>query len=78
MSQIVQVVSILEVPILLGSTSFQSKEVNGAQNSLVLLLLRRERGSMEESPSFQRRRESPEEAKREERGLGLNMSLVGG
>ena len=30
---IVQVVSILEVPIKLGSTSFQSKDVNGAQKS---------------------------------------------
>ncbi|KAK9045094.1 hypothetical protein V6N11_058983 [Hibiscus sabdariffa] len=36
----VHVVSMLEVPILLGSTSFQSKEVKGAQYSLVLLLSR--------------------------------------
>lgn len=31
--QIVQVVSILEVPIKFGSTSFQSNDVNGAQKS---------------------------------------------
>jgi hypothetical protein len=30
---IVQVVSILDVPIKLGSTSFQSNDVNGAQKS---------------------------------------------
>jgi hypothetical protein len=34
MSQIVQVVSMLEVPMRLGSASFQSNEVSGAQNSL--------------------------------------------
>ena len=33
MSQMVQVVSMLEVPRRLGSVSFQSKEVRGAQNS---------------------------------------------
>jgi hypothetical protein len=33
MSQIVHVVSILDVPTIVGSDSFQSKEVNGAQNS---------------------------------------------
>jgi len=31
--QIVHVVSILDVPIKFGSTSFQSNEVNGAQKS---------------------------------------------
>lgn len=31
--QIVQVVSILDVPIKFGSTSFQSNDVNGAQKS---------------------------------------------
>ena len=36
MSQIVQVVSMLEVPSLFGSVSFQSKDVRGAQNSLFL------------------------------------------
>ena len=36
MSQMVQVVSMLEVPSLLGSVSFQSKDVSGAQNSLFL------------------------------------------
>lgn len=36
MSQMVQVVSMLEVPSLFGSVSFQSKEVKGAQNSLFL------------------------------------------
>ena len=34
--QMVHVVSILEVPIIRGSASFQSKDVRGAQNSLVL------------------------------------------
>jgi len=38
MSQIVQVVSILDVPMMVGSSSFQSKEVSGAQYSLFLLL----------------------------------------
>ena len=38
MSQMVHVVSTLEVPIMLGSTSFQSNDVNGAQNSLFLFL----------------------------------------
>ena len=36
MSQIVQVVSMLLVPRRLGSWSFQSNEVKGAQNSLLL------------------------------------------
>ena len=36
MSQIVQVVSMLDVPKRLGSVSFQSKDVSGAQNSLFL------------------------------------------
>ncbi|KAK8495098.1 hypothetical protein V6N13_038729 [Hibiscus sabdariffa] len=45
-----------EVPILLGSKSFQSKEGKGAQNSLILLLLRTERGSIEDSQTSQRRR----------------------
>ena len=36
MSQMVHVVSMLEVPSLLGSVSFQSKDVSGAQNSLFL------------------------------------------
>jgi len=36
MSQMVHVVSILDVPSLLGSVSFQSKAVKGAQNSLFL------------------------------------------
>jgi hypothetical protein len=35
MSQIVHVVSMLLVPRRLGSWSFQSKLVNGAQNSLL-------------------------------------------
>ncbi len=34
--QIVQVVSIEDVPTMEGSVSFQSKEVRGAQNSLFL------------------------------------------
>lgn len=33
-SQIVQVVSMLDVPIIFGSASFQSNEVRGAQYSL--------------------------------------------
>ena len=37
--QIVQVVSMLEVPTRLGSDSFQSKEVKGAQNSLFLFCI---------------------------------------
>lgn len=36
---IVHVVSILEVPIKFGSTSFQSNEVNGAQKSEFLFCL---------------------------------------
>ncbi len=36
MSQMVHVVSMLDVPSLLGSVSFQSKAVRGAQNSLFL------------------------------------------
>lgn len=36
MSQIVQVVSMLDVPSLLGSVSFQSNDVKGAQYSLFL------------------------------------------
>ena len=36
MSQMVQVVSMLDVPSLFGSVSFQSKDVRGAQNSLFL------------------------------------------
>ena len=36
MSQIVQVVSMLEVPIMLGSLSFQSNDVSGEQNSVFL------------------------------------------
>ena len=36
MSQMVQVVSMLDVPSRFGSVSFQSKDVNGAQNSLFL------------------------------------------
>lgn len=36
---IVQVVSILDVPTRLGSTSFQSNDVKGAQKSEFLLLL---------------------------------------
>ena len=36
MSQMVHVVSMLDVPSLLGSVSFQSKAVKGAQNSLFL------------------------------------------
>uniref|UniRef100_A0A6B0UEZ4 Putative secreted protein n=1 Tax=Ixodes ricinus TaxID=34613 RepID=A0A6B0UEZ4_IXORI len=39
--QMVQVVSMLEVPRRLGSTSFQSKEVRGAQKSEFLLLFSR-------------------------------------
>ena len=39
--QMVQVVSMEEVPRMLGSTSFQSKEVKGAQKSEFLLLFRR-------------------------------------
>ena len=39
--QMVQVVSMEEVPRMLGSTSFQSKDVNGAQKSEFLLLFRR-------------------------------------
>ena len=41
MSQMVQVVSMLEVPSLLGSVSFQSKDVRGAQNSLFLFCIKR-------------------------------------
>ncbi len=37
----VQVVSIDDVPIISGSASHQSKDVKGAQNSLLLLLLSR-------------------------------------
>ena len=36
MSQMVQVVSILDVPSRFGSVSFQSNDVSGAQNSLFL------------------------------------------
>ena len=39
--QMVQVVSMEEVPRIFGSTSFQSKEVKGAQKSEFLLLFRR-------------------------------------
>ena len=35
-SQMVHVVSMLDVPKRLGSVSFQSKDVSGAQNSLFL------------------------------------------
>lgn len=37
---IVQVVSMLDVPIKFGSTSFQSKDVSGAQKSEFLLLFK--------------------------------------
>ena len=36
MSQMVQVVSMDEVPIIDGSVSFQSKDVSGEQNSVFL------------------------------------------
>ena len=39
MSQMVQVVSMLDVPSRFGSVSFQSKDVNGAQNSLFLFCI---------------------------------------
>jgi hypothetical protein len=38
-SQMVHVVSTLEVPMRLGSLSFQSKEVRGAENSLFFVFL---------------------------------------
>lgn len=38
-SQMVQVVSILEVPKRFGSVSFQSNDVSGAQNSLFLFCM---------------------------------------
>ena len=41
MSQMMQVVSMEEVPMMFGSCSFQSKDVSGAQNSVFLLLLSR-------------------------------------
>lgn len=39
MSQMVHVVSMLDVPSLFGSVSFQSKDVKGAQNSLFLFCI---------------------------------------
>ena len=39
MSQMVHVVSMLEVPSRFGSVSFQSKDVRGAQNSLFLFCM---------------------------------------
>ena len=39
MSQMVQVVSMEDVPKRLGSVSFQSKEVSGAQNSVFLFCM---------------------------------------
>ena len=39
MSQMVQVVSMEEVPKRLGSVSFQSKDVRGAQNSVFLFCM---------------------------------------
>ena len=44
MSQMVQVVSMDEVPMMLGSVSFQSKEVSGAQNSVFLFCADRREG----------------------------------
>ncbi|GER24627.1 protein kinase superfamily protein [Striga asiatica] len=53
-SQMVQVVSMLEVPILRGSASFQSKEVSGPENSLLRLLFRRLLSSTRRPPSWRR------------------------
>uniref|UniRef100_A0A1B0A2Y4 Uncharacterized protein n=1 Tax=Glossina pallidipes TaxID=7398 RepID=A0A1B0A2Y4_GLOPL len=50
---IVQVVSIEEVPTRLGSTSFQSNEVSGAQKSLFLLLLSTHSSRVSGSPARQ-------------------------
>lgn len=52
----VQVVSMEEVPSRLGSTSFQSKEVSGAQKSEFLLLLRRHSSRVSGSPARHTRR----------------------
>nr|ACR36533.1 unknown [Zea mays] len=87
MSQTVQVVSMEAVPIRRGSTSFQSKEVRGAQNSEeALRLSRTERssgaGAVSERSSSgvcQMRSVSAEEARRDGAAArGLNWSLVGG
>jgi hypothetical protein len=45
MFHIVQVVSMLEVPISVGSASFQSKEVSGAQYSCPLFYAADRRGT---------------------------------
>lgn len=45
MSQMVQVVSMLLVPTRLGSASFQSKDVSGAENSLCLFCTGRAQGT---------------------------------
>ncbi|KAI4330987.1 hypothetical protein MLD38_029222 [Melastoma candidum] len=72
----VQVVSMLEVPMRFGSISFQSKDVKGAQNSEDLELLRTV-GGVAGEPRWWRRRKSAEEARRlgEE---GWKRSFVGG
>ena len=54
--QIVQVVSMEEVPSKLGSTSFQSKEVSGAQKSEFLLLFNKHSSLVSGSPALHTRR----------------------
>ena len=54
--QIVHVVSMDEVPNRLGSTSFQSKEVSGAQKSEFLLLFNKHSSLVSGSPARQTRR----------------------
>uniref|UniRef100_A0A2P2PYB2 Uncharacterized protein MANES_11G072300 n=1 Tax=Rhizophora mucronata TaxID=61149 RepID=A0A2P2PYB2_RHIMU len=83
MSQIVQVVSMLEVPMRLGSASFQSNEVMGPQQSLFLFPLRMLLRSTRDwsSEMRQTRRKSLEVARRS--GFwhslsGMKMVLVGG
>jgi hypothetical protein len=54
--QIVHVVSMDDVPSKLASTSFQSKEVSGAQKSEFLLLFNKHSSLVSGSPALQTRK----------------------
>ena len=78
----------LHLPIRFGSTSFQSNEVSGVQNSKFLLLFNTQSGSIEWLRRSQRQMKSSEEARRlglgfegeddDDVAIGWNMSFVGG
>ena len=53
--QMVQVVSMLEVPNKFGSTSFQSNEVSGAQKSEFLLLFSKHSCRVSGSPTIEKK-----------------------